>query len=109
MILVTMLVFCGYGFAGDSMGKVEVNKNKAIKIARFVEKPEVNEKYGNGWLSGSEEIDAAEIKVISRAQTWMNINSAKYKILSHSVTASYIGSPRGAWGFTTVTILYEER
>ena len=84
----------------------------APKIVRFT----ANEKIiDNSYrVVGSSDIAKSEAKAIADAQKWIDANYAKVRIISHSVTGNYTGTtgthgaPR-SHGFSTVTILYEEK
>ena len=65
-------------------------------------------------VAESSDMAKSETRAIADAQRWIDANHTKIRIISHSVAGNYTGTtgihgtPR-SHGFSTVTILYEEK
>lgn len=77
---------------------IKLTEEKAPKIVRFI---------GNG---DEKNMHDNETRALNQAQKWLDANYKNVRVISHSVTGNYRGSTgTSAHGFSTVTILYEEK
>ena len=73
---------------------------KEMKIARFTGS------VVNTGHRGADK-DASEVEALRKAEVWLKQNHQYIHVISHSATGNYHGSSY-CYGFSTVTILYEE-